>query len=749
MSDNFILLRPRRESTYLGFDYGTFVTGRDGFVYPERNDGLFMHRTRMLSRYRYLADGKQFEPVTQSLLNHRRWFGYYIQGAPRIDGVQDTNSTIETLELTVAREFNADGLCEQLELTNYSQNVCKFEFGIEVEADFSDQDEVQSGRRLQHGEIKRHFSQTEADLWKLTYDYLATHNDELSLANEMADFHRRFEMRIEVIKGEMRYYDGEMTDCDGVVRCNVVLDCLETMRLGLRFQQISGNRVAKGPFSSPAVYGGHVSFKAESPTCSANVQVPSLKLDEANASKTISQASRDLDGLRMYCLDQNGGWVPAAGWPEYLAFFGRDVLIAGMESAMRGTQMLRGALSHLARWQTDRTYDWRDEQPGRMLHQAEIGPLAVLNFTPLGLYYGTITTPALFPWALGQLWKWTADRNALASWIEPALKALGWLDRYCLSGRTGFYEYSTHSLKGIKNQGWKDSAEAIVYEDGSKVKNPIAICECQGYVYRSKLESAEMLDFLGRQDEAQVLKTQAADLKRRFNECFWMPEIGFFAMGLDKEGRKIRSIGSNPLHCINAGIIDDSLVVPTVERLFEPDLYSGWGVRTLSSCHPAFNPHSYQRGSVWPFEHGSLSLGLARYGLYKQLERVVHDQFDAAALFERNSLPELFSGHHRNDKYPFPSIYPQANWPQAWSASSIFAHLEALLGLQPDAPNKRLVIDANLPLWLPDLELAGLRVGDTVVDIGFERRADGKTDFKVTKMFGSLEIIDAAKTRGR
>jgi len=595
MVNDVIQLPPRSDTDYLGFDYGVFATARDGFVYPDRDDGLFMHRTRLLSRYRYIADGEQFKPVTLSLLNQKSWFGYYIQSARKPGDFQGASPTMQTLELTVARELNTGGLCEQLELTNYSQHRCQFEFGIELDADFADQDEAQSGKRLQHGEIRQQFNRAGTQLWKLTFGYRVTNDYSLPGEAGTAEFHCGVEVQIKSMAGEIRY-------SDGALRCKIALDGLESARLELQFQPIFDNAVTKGPFSNATVHHPpSFANPGESLRRQTKVSIPRAERDASQANKTISQAASDLGALRMYCLDRGDGWIPAAGLPEFLAFFGRDVLITAMEGAILVLQMIRGALGHLAQWQTGRRNDWRDEQPGRMLHQAEISPMAVLNLTPLGLYYGTITTPALFPWALGRLWKWTADRAALSALIETALKALDWLDRYCISERTGFYQYSTHSPKGIKNQGWKDSADAIVYEDGSQVDNPIAICDCHGYVYASKTETGDMLDRLNRHDEAQQLRMQAADLKRRFNEVFWMPDAGFFAMGLDKDSRKIKSVGSNPLHCLGAGIIDESLVGPTVERLFEPDLYSGWGVRTLSNCHPAFNPHSYQRGSVWPF----------------------------------------------------------------------------------------------------------------------------------------------------
>ena len=497
----------------------------------------------------------------------------------------------------------------------------------------------------------------------------------------------------------------------------------------------------EGPFENVSLNNAKSSLGSNQPLGLTTIASSDcLSNRKASALATISRATSDLTALRLRGLDTPGGWTLAAGVPMYLGFFGRDVLFTGMNAVMLGPELLQGSLENLASWQSTGTNDWRDEQPGRMLHQAEIGPLAVLNYTPFRRYYGTITTPAVFGWALGKLWRWTGNRQAVARFIEPALKALHWLDEYCTSGCDGFYGYKKRSSGGLKNQAWKDSGGAIVYESGDEVADPIATCECQAYVYASKLHTAELLGHLGRADESKKLFKQAEELKKRFNDAFWMPDLKFVAMGLDKDGRQIKSISSNPLHCLETGILDDGFVRQIVDRLFEKDLYSGWGVRTLSADHVAYNPYSYQRGSVWPFEQGALALGLRRYRLYDQLDRLVRDQFELAELFEHNRLPELLGGQARDLEHPFPSMYPEANWPQAWSAAAIFAHMEALLGLQPDASAHDLIVDPHLPEYLPELQLQNMRVGDASVDLTFQRRGDGHTDAALGNVSGSLTI---------
>jgi glycogen debranching enzyme len=293
----------------------------------------------------------------------------------------------------------------------------------------------------------------------------------------------------------------------------------------------------------------------------------------------------------------------------------------------------------------------------------------------------------------------------------------------------------------VKHQAWKDSSDAVVYEDGSQVEPPIATCEEQGFVYLAKLHMSELLWWLDRKDEARRLFREAGELKRRFNDAFWMEDEGFFALGLDARKRQIRSITSNPGHCIATAIGERGRVLRAAGRLFADDLFSGWGIRTLSSRHPAYNPYSYHRGTVWPVEQGTFALGLYRYGLHRHVELLCRAQFEAAALFDFHRLPECFTGHPRDTAHPFPAVYPNANSPQAWSASTTFNLLQALLGLYPYAPLRMLIVDPHLPDWLPGITLANLRVGEAVATIRFFRRPNGTSDYRVLAQRGRLHVI--------
>jgi glycogen debranching enzyme len=456
----------------------------------------------------------------------------------------------------------------------------------------------------------------------------------------------------------------------------------------------------------------------------------------------LEQAKRDLAALRLHDV-QHGerAWTMAAGLPVYVSLFGRDTLTAGWQAAMASREMMHGTLAELARWQGKEINDWRDEQPGRMLHQAERGPLAMLNVNPLGRYYGSITTSGFYPVIVSELWHWTGEKDLVRPFIAPARKALRWLDEYADLDRDGFYEYQTHSTQGVRNQGWKDSHDAIVHADGSQAYVPISTCEEQGFVYVAKLHLSELLWWLVEKDDARRLHQEAVELKKRFNHTFWMDDAGFFAMGLDRDKQPIKAIGSNAGHCLAAGIVEEEFALRTADRLFEDDMFSGWGIRTLSDRNPAYNPYSYHRGSVWPVEHGSFAIGFVRYGLHRHVERICRAQFEAAALFDFYRLPELFTGHHRDADHPFPAHYPNANSPQAWSASALWCLVQSMLGLYPYAPLNLLLVDPHLPAWLPDISISNLHVGQAVVDMRFYRLKNGDSDYEVLRKDGPLHIV--------
>ncbi|HJQ68628.1 MAG TPA: glycogen debranching N-terminal domain-containing protein [Blastocatellia bacterium] len=739
---HLVRIRPRNDALYVSQGRTVLATDRDGFVAGGPEHGLFVHQTRLLSKYRYLIDGESMLPVVLSNYEQHNWLGYYITLPPGIQTPEPDQGSgqmqelsQQTLEMRLSR-YVGEGIHEDVDLTNFTQQATSFRLELEVDADFADVVETKGARR-QFGALTRDWREVERS-WELVFDYKAEHDYDVQGNKGTARIHRGLTLRIESAGSAPAYEDGRIT-------FQIELGPIETWHACLNLIPFIDGKMM------PPLYGCR-SFTA---TGTEYDHRRELYLNEATRVATpetstlapvvvgaLDQARRDLAALRMYDLDRDEhAWVMAAGLPIYVAVYGRDILTAAWQASLVSTDMMRGALAELADWQGRETNDWRDEQPGRMLHEAHTGPLEMLNFNPRQRYYGSVTTSGFYPVAVSELWHWTGDKELIRPFIEPSLRALAWLDECADLDGDGLYEYKTRSTQGVTNQGWKDSGDAIVYEDGSEVKAPIATCEEQGFAYLAKLHMSEVLWWLDEKDHAKRLYTEAAELKKRFNEAFWMEDEGFFAMGLDGDKRQIKSIGSNAGHCLATAIVEQEHVLKTVGRLIADDMFTGWGIRTLSSAHPSFNPYSYHRGTVWPVEHGTFALAFLRYGLFNHMEMICRAQFEAAALFDFYRLPELFSGHQRDADHPFPAIYPFANSPQAWSASAVFCFVQAMLGLYPYAPLNMLLVDPHLPDWLPEITLAGLKVGDARVTIRFYRTPDGASAYEVLDKRGRLHVI--------
>lgn len=717
--------------------------GHDGFIHDGPEVGLFSYETRVVSRYAWSIDGQAPQPVALSPVEQHSWLGYYIVLPPGVEaGDSDHGSgmmrpeTEQTLELRLSRSM-ADGMHEDVDLTNYSQQPTRFRLTLEIDADFLGMEETRQGRQ-QRGRRQVEWHAGPKGGGSLVFDYHAEHRYDHQGNVGTAAIHRGLTVRFLRCDSPPAYEEGR-------IGFEVSLEPRESWHACVELVPRIEDRPMEVLHDCHTFLGGRTEYDRRQTLFlneGTTFHSPETQTLTPVVVGTLEQARRDLAALRLYDMDTDErAWTMAAGLPIYVALFGRDMLTAAWQGSLIGPEMLRGTLPVLADTQGTAINDWRDEQPGRMIHEMHAGPLSALNFVPHGRYYGSDTSSVFYPVAVAQLWHWTGKREWIEPLIKPAVKALRWTDTYGDLDGDGFYEYQTRSEQGVKNQSWKDSPDAIVYEDGSQVSTPIATCETQAFVYGAKRHLAEMLWWLGRTDEAKTLYQQAEELKRRFNDVFWIEDEHFYALGLDPDKRPIRSIASNPGHCIAAGIADESRVPPTVARLMSGDLFSGWGVRTLSAQHPAFNPFSYHRGSVWPVSQGTFALGFYRFGLHGFVEQLCRSLFEAAALFEYYRLPEVFSGHPRDDDHPFPAFYPQANAPQAWSASTVFLALESMLGLYPYAPLNMLLVDPHLPDWLPEITVADLRVGDATVTLRFCRTPDGRSDYHIEDLRGPLHVL--------
>jgi glycogen debranching enzyme len=437
----------------------------------------------------------------------------------------------------------------------------------------------------------------------------------------------------------------------------------------------------------------------------------------------------------------DGPAAPIAGLPLYQQFFGRDTLTIGWQAALAMKAPLRDALRANAAWQGRRIDDWLDEEPGKMIHQARWGPVSRVGIDPFTRYYGDWATVPDFLVMLGQYLAWTADYATVRALLPAARAAVDWIQRYGDLDGDGFIEYRTRSRAGVKNQGWLDSDDAIVDEHGDVVDNPIATSELQGYAYAGLQQAALVFAACGDIGYGREVLRRASRIRRRFDAAFWMSDERSYAIGLGQGGRQIRSVASNAGHLLAAGLVSGERGRAVARRLMGPDMFSGWGIRTLSSAHPAFNPFSYHRGSVWPVEQATIGFGFARYGAWDDLHRLARAFFDTTELFVESRLPEVVGGIQRDEEHPHPGIYPDSCEPQGWSSSAVIQMVQALLGMVAVAPARLLVVDPHLPEWLPDLRLEGLRVGAASIDVAFQRTAGGQTRYRVTRRSGRLALV--------
>jgi len=691
------------------------VTDSDGTITWPSEKGLYFLDTRIISNWAIYANGEPWQLLNGGPINY---YAARIFLTNKLILTEDGGIPPRTLGLTIGRSVSG-GLHEDLDITNNSMKPVRFQLEVAFRCDFADIFEVKSGHIVRRGKITTEWSEQEQKVRTIYSN---------------RDFRRA--VTTSVLRAPRK-----AVSANGRLSFEVVLQPSEIWHACLLYTLEDGEQSFHA--SDECVENGGNSHQHATMSEWLNTVVK-IRTSNEEFYRLFHQALEDMAALRLPIKGTNHMvFIPAAGLPWFVAPFGRDSLLVSLQNILIYPEFARGSLEILGALQAKEDDPYRDAEPGKIPHELRYGELAHFKLIPHTPYYGTADATPLYLITLNAAWRATGDMGLLEQHLQTAEGCLAWIDKYGDRDGDGFQEYQTRSPVGYENMAWKDSGDAVMYPDGSLVKGPKALCELQGYVYNAWVRMAEVFDALDKPERATELRSKASNLFARFNDAFWDEELGFYAYALDGDKNKVLTIASNAGHCLWSGIVPPERAKRVMERLTAPDMWTGWGIRTLSADHPAFNPYNYQTGSVWPHDNALIAMGFKRYGFHKEAARVAHDVSVAASHFLLNQLPELYTASERNQSN-FPVQYIGANVPQAWAAGSVFMLTQALLGFFPAAPDNKLYVDPHLPAWLPDLTVHDLRIGKHMLDIRFWREGD-QTAFEVIR--GDRKLVERRDIR--
>jgi glycogen debranching enzyme len=658
MSDNSISI----------LDGSTFlVSGANGDIDagPDQPHGLFYQDMRHLSKWKLTIKGIPLDVLSTDAIEY-----YYAQHfcVPPTGTIYKNPTTS-----IVRRRFVGDGFVEDLTVLNHGNEPEEVELRLEVASDFADLFEVKDALKKK-GKL-----------------YQEVRGRQVVLGYKRDNF-----IRETIISASER-----VTDMDSnAATFRVTVQPKSAWNVKLYVTPVTGDTAHKPKFTTAAGNAMRRDLEewiedAPKVTC------------HPEAVRVYMQSLVDLGALRFRPATMADHSLPAAGLPWFMALFGRDSLISSYQMLPFHPELAATTLRALAGAQGKKEEELTEEEPGRILHELRFGELTHFRERPQAPYYGASDTTPLFLVLLDEYERWTGDVNLVRALEPNARAALNWIDHYGDRDGDGYIEYQRKTNLGLENQCWKDSWNSILFHDGTLAPTPRATCEIQGYAYDAKVRCAR----LARQvwnDEALAVKleAQAAELKRRFNKDFWIPDRNFFALALDGSKKQVDSLCSNIGHLLWSGIVDADKAIPVMEHLTSPKLFSGWGIRTMAEGEGGYNPIEYHNGTVWPHDNSFIAAGLARYGFRKEAALVVSAIFEAGPFF-RYRLPEVFAGYGQLTTR-FPAQYPTASSPQAWAAGAPMLGIRALLGLEPKGDVLTSSTDPVLPFWMGSLTVEGI-----------------------------------------
>jgi len=607
--------------------------------------GFFHDDTRYLSRFVLTVDGAKLDPLTADNINYYS-AAFYLTN-PELPQLKQRSFSVRRAR------FIGDGLTEEIWIKNHLDTPVRLRAQLLCAVDFADLFEVKSMDVEKQGTLR--ITPDEART-RLHYDYVngtfrARAQIRSSAAGSVSDDGFLFDLSLEP-RAEWS------TKVDILVHQND--EFLEPIHRAFADPEKEGELLLK-------------KWRDE---------VPRLRSSWDLLHHVYRKSIVDLAALRLRTdFGKEEYFLPAAGLPWFMAIFGRDTIITSYQSLWVGPELVRGALHALAELQGKKVNDFKDEQPGKIPHELRFGELTALGLKPHSPYYGTCDATPLWLVLLSEYWRFTHDDRCINELRKNAMAALAWIDQYGDADGDGYVEYKTRSSQGLDNQGWKDSGDGITFADGQIARAPIALAEIQGYVFDAKRRIAELAELVWKDGElAARLRRESAELAERFERDFWIDARGgYYALGLDKDKLLIDSKTSNMGHLLWSGIISEERASVIAKQLLGEDMFSGWGVRTLSTEDVAFNPIGYHTGTVWPHDNSIIAEGFMRYGLREEARTIIHAMLEASR-FTGYRLPEAFAGYPKETN-AFPVRYPTACSPQAWATAAPVLFMKTMLGI--------------------------------------------------------------------
>lgn len=647
--------------------------------------GIFHRGTRHLSKFEFMIWGDQRPLLLNSILRDDN--GLLKVDMTNRDMERPGVGFIPKGTLYIHREkFLFDSTCfEKVTITNYGPVDVKIDAAYRIDADFADIFEVRGTKREQRGTMAP-FRQTGRDI-RLVYTGLDRITRTTVISFLMIDVQ----------------LDGDMTRFDLTVPARGGVEFHVKVSLQQEHQEINVPDYMTG---IKCLRTDHIAGR----DLYCTVRTSNEQFD--------NWMRRSTDDLVMMTTKTESGFsYPYAGIPWFCAPFGRDGIITALQVLWANAGLAKGVLHYLARTQARDHVVEQDCTPGKIIHEVRAGEMAALKEIPFGQYYGSIDSTPLFVCLGGEYLTRTNDLETVRSLWPHFERALLWMERYGDLDGDGFLEYQRESRNGLVQQGWKDSHDSVFHADGSEALGPIALCEVQGYAYKAYREGAKMAEALGHRDFALAWRERALDLKERFDQAFWLEDMGTYALALDGDKRACRVLSSNAGQCLFTRIVKSERAERLVKTLMAPESFGGWGVRTIATSVERYNPMSYHNGSVWPHDVSLIAWGMSKYGFKDEVERLFNGLFRAATYMELMRMPEVFCGFERSEGEA-PTLYPHACSPQAWAAASVYLLLQAMLGITIDANRKCVWFrHPRLSDSIETLKISGLPVGDGRVDL--------------------------------